>query len=226
MRRVALARAERLLDRLGRPVSRECAPPGPLPKSRSAPSGGPGGRIARRRLCAVNSSLVARNNFVRKHCKRVRQASSPGSADRSELTLCVATIGMRRACRDKKEPKEPGLKVKPYGRPLSQTCERGQNGHPEHYLGCLEQCGQANGCASRDCDYVRAGVEASLPNYKAVPTCVTSSVRRRETSVTPETCSEPVAVPSSSAEKPTCVLIEMRTRPNSVRRVNQSVSSP
>src|SRR5947207_860828 len=31
-------------------------------------------------------------------CKRVRH-DSPGSADLSELMLCVATIGMQRACR-------------------------------------------------------------------------------------------------------------------------------
>ena len=30
----------------------------------------------------------------------MRQLSSPGSADRSELMLCVATIGISRACRD------------------------------------------------------------------------------------------------------------------------------
>jgi hypothetical protein len=42
----------------------------------------------------VNSSLVARKTFVRKHCKSVRQASSPASADRNELMLCVATIGI------------------------------------------------------------------------------------------------------------------------------------
>src|SRR5688572_10392926 len=64
------------------------------------------------------------------------------------------------------------------------------------------------------------------PNHKAVPTCVTSSAPRREANVIPEICSAPVAVPSSSAENPTCVLIEMTTSPNSVRRVNQSVSSP
>ena len=33
--------------------------------------------------------------MVRKHCSSVRQLSSPGSADRSELMLCVATIGMQ-----------------------------------------------------------------------------------------------------------------------------------
>jgi hypothetical protein len=50
--------------------------------------------------CAVNSSLVARNTLVRKHWSSVRQLSSPGSAERSELTLCVATIGMSFAWRD------------------------------------------------------------------------------------------------------------------------------
>jgi hypothetical protein len=34
--------------------------------------------------------------FVRKPCSSVRH-DSPGSADRSELMLCVATIGMQRA---------------------------------------------------------------------------------------------------------------------------------
>ena len=37
---------------------------------------------------------------MRKHWSSVRQLSSPGSADRSELMLCVATIGISRACRD------------------------------------------------------------------------------------------------------------------------------
>ena len=38
---------------------------------------------------------------MRKHCSSVRQLSSPGRADRSELMLCVATIGISRACRDR-----------------------------------------------------------------------------------------------------------------------------
>ena len=53
-----------------------------------------------RRVFAVNSSLVARKILVRKHWSSVRQLSSPGSAERSELMLCVATIGISRACRD------------------------------------------------------------------------------------------------------------------------------
>ncbi len=48
----------------------------------------------------VNSSLVAKKSFVRKHWSSVRQLSSPPSADRSELMLCVATMGISRACRD------------------------------------------------------------------------------------------------------------------------------
>ena len=36
---------------------------------------------------------------MRKHWSNVRQDSSPWTADRSELMLCVATIGMRRAWR-------------------------------------------------------------------------------------------------------------------------------
>ena len=37
---------------------------------------------------------------MRKHCSSVRQLSSPGRTDRSELMLWVATIGIRRAWRD------------------------------------------------------------------------------------------------------------------------------
>ena len=37
---------------------------------------------------------------MRKHCISVRQLSSPGNAERSELMLCVATIGISRAWRD------------------------------------------------------------------------------------------------------------------------------
>ena len=101
VRRVALAGADASASRRSpaRSAAR-CARLGRLPTACSAPSDGRAGRTVRRRLCAVNSSLVARNNFVRKHWSSVRQLSSPGSADRSELMLWVATIGIRRACRD------------------------------------------------------------------------------------------------------------------------------
>src|SRR3989442_1136550 len=39
--------------------------------------------------------------FVRKHWSSVRQLSSPGKAERKELMLWVATIGISRAWRDR-----------------------------------------------------------------------------------------------------------------------------
>src|SRR6186997_1614051 len=47
---------------------------------------------------ALASSDKARNTLVRNPCRSVRH-DSPGSVDRRELMLCVATIGMQRACR-------------------------------------------------------------------------------------------------------------------------------
>src|SRR5215469_3690434 len=46
---------------------------------------------------AEKSSERARKILVLKACKRVRQVS-PGKDDLSELTLCVATIGMHLGC--------------------------------------------------------------------------------------------------------------------------------
>ena len=43
----------------------------------------------------MKSSDVTRKIFVREHCSNVRQDSSPCTADRNELMLWVATIGMR-----------------------------------------------------------------------------------------------------------------------------------
>jgi len=49
---------------------------------------------------AEKSSVRARKILVRKVCKSVLQVS-PGSTDRSELMLCVATIGIHRGCLDR-----------------------------------------------------------------------------------------------------------------------------
>jgi len=48
-------------------------------------------------MCALKSSDSARKIFVRSPCRSVRH-DSPVSVDRSELILCVATIGMHFAC--------------------------------------------------------------------------------------------------------------------------------
>ena len=47
---------------------------------------------------ALKSSESDKKTLVRKPCSSVRH-DSPVSAERSELMLCVATIGMQRACR-------------------------------------------------------------------------------------------------------------------------------
>jgi hypothetical protein len=49
-------------------------------------------------IWALKSSDNARKTFVRSPCNNVRQ-DSPDKLDRSELMLCVATIGIQRACR-------------------------------------------------------------------------------------------------------------------------------
>ncbi len=86
---------------VARPVSSEmCAPSPGFATGCSAPSADRARPQSSAAVRAVNSSLVARNSFVRKHWSSVRQLSSPGSADRSELMLCVATIGISRAWRD------------------------------------------------------------------------------------------------------------------------------
>src|ERR1700686_86959 len=51
-------------------------------------------------VLAEKSSESARNTFVRKVCKSVRQVS-PGKADLRELMLWVATIGMHFGCRER-----------------------------------------------------------------------------------------------------------------------------
>jgi hypothetical protein len=58
----------------------------------------PEARFWRDTVC--DDQAVAPLVFVLKHWSSVRQLSSPGSAERSELMLCVATIGINRAWRD------------------------------------------------------------------------------------------------------------------------------
>ena len=49
---------------------------------------------------ALKSSESERNILVRNVCSKVRHVS-PDKVDRSELMLCVATIGIHFACRDR-----------------------------------------------------------------------------------------------------------------------------
>jgi hypothetical protein len=79
-------------------TTREDAHAGVLPRlrqrvARPEPLGLPQSSAAN---CALTSSDSARKIFVRRPCWRVRN-DSPGSVDRRELMLRVATIGMQRA---------------------------------------------------------------------------------------------------------------------------------